>query len=189
MHLEALQDLALRISGERDGEAVLRQIVAGLVQQPGIALARVWIVKPGDICRSCRMRSLCPDQTSCLHLAASAGKSLSGESWSRTDGDFRRMPLAHLKVGSIASNRTGLLIADPQSEKWARPEWVKNEGIISFVGQPLIFRDDTLGVLRCFDESRSTNRSSVGCECSQTRRHRRLRTPARLMNSHAFSNS
>jgi transcriptional regulator with GAF, ATPase, and Fis domain len=150
MHLEALQDLALRISGERDGEAVLRQIVAGLVQQPGIALARVWIVKPGDICRSCRMRSLCPDQTSCLHLAASAGKSLTGESWSRTDGDFRRMPLAHLKVGSIASNRTGLLIANPQSEKWARPEWVKNEGIISFVGQPLIFRDDTLGVLAVF---------------------------------------
>ena len=42
-------------------------------QQAGIALARVWIVKPGDICRSCRMRASCPDQTSCLHLAASAG--------------------------------------------------------------------------------------------------------------------
>jgi len=150
MHLEALQDLALRISGERDVEAVLRQIVSGLVQQPGIALARVWIVKSGDICRSCRMRSLCPDQTSCLHLAASAGASLAGESWSRTDGDFRRMPLTQLKVGSIAAHRTGLLIADPQSQKWARPEWVKSEGIICFAGQPLVFRDDTLGVLAVF---------------------------------------
>jgi hypothetical protein len=46
MHPEALQDLALRISGERDVEALLRQIVAALVRQPGIALARVWIVKP-----------------------------------------------------------------------------------------------------------------------------------------------
>src|SRR3954465_3382480 len=150
MHLEALQDLALRISGERGVESVLRQIVAGLVQQPGVALARVWIVKPGDICRSCRMRSLCPDQTSCLHLAASAGKSLTGESWSRTDGDFRRMPLAHLKVGSIASNRTGLLIADPRSEKWARPDWVRSECITTFVGQPLVFHDETLGVLAVF---------------------------------------
>jgi hypothetical protein len=41
MHLEALQELALRISGERDVEAVLRQIVAGLVQQSAMALARV----------------------------------------------------------------------------------------------------------------------------------------------------
>jgi transcriptional regulator with GAF, ATPase, and Fis domain len=150
MHLEALQDLALRISGERDVETVLRQIVAGLVQQPGIALARVWIVKPGDICRSCRMRSTCPDQTSCLHLTASAGSSLTGESWSRTDGDFRRMPLGHLKVGSIASDRIGLIIADPDSEEWARPRWVRSEAIASFVGQPLVFRDETLGVLAVF---------------------------------------
>src|SRR3954465_3534188 len=108
MHLEALQELALRISSERGVEAVLRQIVAGLVQQSGIALARVWIVKPGDICASCRMRSSCPDQTNCLPLAARPGSSVTGASWSRTDGDFRRMPLAHLKVGSVASDRTGL---------------------------------------------------------------------------------
>jgi len=150
MQLEALQDLALRTSGERDVETVLQQIVGGLVQQPGIALARVWIVKPGDICQSCRMRASCPDQTSCLHLAASAGSSLTGADWSRTDGDFRRMPLAHLKVGSIATDRSGLIIADPESEKWERPEWVRSERITSFVGQPLIFRDETLGVLAVF---------------------------------------
>jgi len=60
------------------------------------------------------------------------------------------MPLAHLKVGSIASKRAGLLIADPQSEQWARPDWVRTEGIISFVGQPLVFREETLGVLAVF---------------------------------------
>src|SRR4051794_38278105 len=150
MHLEALQDLALRISGERDVDAVLTQIVAGLVQQTGAALARVWVVQPGDICRSCRMRPSCPDQTSCLHLAASAGWSLTGESWCRTDGDFCRMPLAHLKVGRIASDRAGLLIGAPQSENWSRPDWVRGEHITSFVGQPLVFRDETLGVLAVF---------------------------------------
>ena len=150
MHLEALQELALRISSEHDVEAVLRQIVAGLVQQSGIALARVWIVKPGDLCQTCRMRSSCPDPTSCLHLAASAGSSLRGESWSRTDGDFHRMPLGQLKVGSIASDRTGLLISNPQSEQWARPDWVRCERIVSFVGHPLVFRDEALGVLAVF---------------------------------------
>jgi transcriptional regulator with GAF, ATPase, and Fis domain len=150
MHLEALQNLALRISSERDVEALLTHIVAGLVQQSGVALARVWVVKPGDICQSCRMRRSCPDQRSCLHLAASAGTSLTGESWCRTDGGFCRLPLAHLKIGTIASNRAGLLIADPQSENWARPDWVAGERITAFVGQPLVFRDETLGVLAVF---------------------------------------
>jgi hypothetical protein len=60
------------------------------------------------------------------------------------------MPLGRLKVGSVASDRTGLLIADPRSEKWARPAWVESERITSFVGQPLVFRDETLGVLAVF---------------------------------------
>ena len=150
MQLETLQELALRISGERSVESVLQHIVAGLVQQSGVALARVWVVEPGDICQRCRMRPSCPDQTRCLHLAASAGSSLTGESWSRTDGDFRRMPLGSLKVGSVASDRTGLLIMDPRSEKWERPAWVESDRITSFVGQPLVFRDETLGVLAVF---------------------------------------
>jgi transcriptional regulator with GAF, ATPase, and Fis domain len=60
------------------------------------------------------------------------------------------MPLGRPKVGSVASERTGLLIADPLSEKWARPAWVERERITSFVGQPLVFRDETLGVLAVF---------------------------------------
>jgi transcriptional regulator with GAF, ATPase, and Fis domain len=150
MHLEALQNLALRISGERDVEAVLRKIVTGLAEQPGVALARIWVLGPGDICQTCRLRSACPNQTSCLHLAASAGRSLTGDGWSKTDGGFRRIPLAHFKVGIIAAQGTGLLIADPQSEQWARPEWVRSEAITTFVGQPLIFGQDTLGVLAVF---------------------------------------
>jgi len=60
------------------------------------------------------------------------------------------MPLARLKVGSIASARAGLLISDPQSEEWASLDWVRRERIASFVGQPLVFHDETLGVLAVF---------------------------------------
>jgi GAF domain-containing protein len=60
------------------------------------------------------------------------------------------MPLGRLKVGSVPSNRTGLLIEDPRAEKWERPAWVESERITSFVGQPPIFRDETLGVLAVF---------------------------------------
>jgi len=150
MQLEALQEIALRVSGERTVDGVLRQIVDGLAHQPGVALARVWVVSPGDLCDSCYLRSSCADQTACLHLAASAGASLAGESWSRTDGQFRRIPFGHVKVGAIAANRTGLLLTDPSSEQWARPEWVRHESIQSFAGQPLVFRDETLGALAVF---------------------------------------
>src|SRR5262245_40641196 len=92
MHLEALQEIALRVSGERTVDGVLRQIVDGLAHQPGVALARVWVASSGDLCHICYLRSVCADRTACLHLAASAGASLSGESWCRTDGRFRRIP-------------------------------------------------------------------------------------------------
>lgn len=150
MQLEALQELALRISGERSVETVLQCIVEGLAQQPGIALARVWVTGPGDVCGSCRMRALCPDQTACLHLAASAGTSLAGEEWSRTAGHFRRIPFGQTKIGTIALDRRGLLLCDPKAEEWARPEWIQQEAVESFAGQPLAFRDETLGVLGVF---------------------------------------
>ena len=40
MHFEALQELALHLSGERSVDAVLRLIVDGLAQQSDVALDR-----------------------------------------------------------------------------------------------------------------------------------------------------
>ena len=150
MHLEVLQELALRLSGERSVDAVLQLLVDGLAQQSDVALARVWVTGPGDVCSSCRMRPVCPNQTVCLHLSASAGTSLEGEQWPRIDGYFSRVPIGQFKVGSIAADRTGLLLTDPRSEQWARPEWVRHESIACFAGQPLVFRDEMLGVLGVF---------------------------------------
>jgi len=157
VHLEALQGLAVRISGERSVDAVLESIVHGLAQQPDVALARVWVTRPGDVCASCRMRPACPDHTSCLHLLASAGTSLTGDQWSRTDGTFRRVPFGNLRmefcpspVRAIATDRAGQLLHVSACSQWAHPDWIKQETIESFAGHPLVFRDETLGVLGVF---------------------------------------
>jgi len=157
MHLEALQDLGLRISGERSVDAVLQSIVHGLAQQTSVALARVWVTGPGDVCGSCRMQAVCPDRTACLHLSASAGTSLTGEPWSRLDGTFQRVPLGNASmafcpspVRAIATDRTGQLLHVSACSQWAHPEWIQQEGIQSFAGHPLVFRGDTLGVLGVF---------------------------------------
>ena len=57
LDLEALQSVALAVAGERSVDAVLKRIVEGLAAQPDVALARVWLLRPGDICETCRMRS------------------------------------------------------------------------------------------------------------------------------------
>ena len=89
MRPEALQPVALAVAQERSLDVVLARIVQGLAGQPGVALARVWLLAPGDICDRCHVRSECPDQTRCLQLVASAGQPISSpEDWSRVDGEL-----------------------------------------------------------------------------------------------------
>ncbi|HEY0873189.1 MAG TPA: sigma 54-interacting transcriptional regulator [Vicinamibacterales bacterium] len=157
MHLDTLQDLALRLSGERSVDAVLQSIVDGLAQQTSVALARVWVTRPGDVCGSCQMQTVCPDHTTCLHLSASAGVSLTGDIWSGIDGTFRRVPLGNARmdfcpspIRAIATDRGGQLLHVSACSQWADPEWIQQESIESFAGHPLVFRGETFGVLAVF---------------------------------------
>ncbi len=154
MQAEALLSLAVTVAGEHSVQAVLDNIVKGLASQPGIALARVWLLMPGDLCGSCFMRSECRDQTQCLHLVASAGtpNKSPNEDWSFLQGHFRRMPLNARKTGVIGATGNPILIKDfaPENEWIARPDWAVCEGIRAFAGQPLVFRQKTLGVLAVF---------------------------------------
>ena len=154
MQNDALQQILMTASRERSERTVLRIIVDGLGEQPHVALARIWLLRPGDICATCRMRAECPDQARCLHLAASSGRSLAapGADWTRLDGDFRRFPVGVRKVGQIAATGVPLFVANTaeQSEWIARPEWAAREQILSFAGQPLVFGSETLGVIAVF---------------------------------------
>ncbi len=157
MDLEALKAITLSIVEARSVEAVLKQIVRGVAENSSAALVRLWLIAPGDICAECRMRKECPDQTRCLHLMASAGRSVNGrKEYSRLDGRFRRIPLGALKVGRIAVEGKPLLASDVTArEPWVGdPEWITAERIKSFAGQPLVFRGEVLGVLCVFERTR-----------------------------------
>ena len=153
MDLELLQSISLAVSQIRTVETVLKMIVAGLVDTAGVALARIWLLGPGDVCSTCRMSSECSDRTSCLHLAASAGCSqVDSADWSRLDGSFQRFPLGVRKIGWIGSTGESMLIEDSVADtRWTlHPHWVRNEGIHGFAGHPLIFGGKILGVLGVF---------------------------------------
>ncbi len=151
--VDAIKCLLLDMAQERAVGSLLNLVAARLGEIQDVALARVWLVATGDICAECFLREDCPTQTQCLHLAASAGQSLSPElDWGRIDGRFRRIPLGVRKVGRIASERMAIEVRDiTEGSQWiADPEWADREGIRGFVGQPLLFRDEALGVLGVF---------------------------------------
>ena len=154
MNAQSLQSVALAVAAERSVDRVLSRIVQGLIERSSVALARVWLIGPGDICTTCPMRAECPDQTRCLHLSASAGVPLDPRAdWSRLTGAFRRFPLNERKIGRIGATGQGIFIPDvAHDQEWiAHPDWVRREKISSFGGQPLVFRDEILGVLAVFN--------------------------------------
>ncbi len=143
--VDRLKRLLLDMAEQRSVDRALKLIVDQLAGQPDVALARVWLTAPGDICDACPMRRECPDQTSCLHLVASAGHSeVSGEAWTNLDGDFRRFPIGVRKVGKVAATARPIEVPDTTAEtQWlARPDWARAEGIRGFGGQPLVHQGE-----------------------------------------------
>ena len=133
--------------------------VRRLAESSTVALARIWLIQPpktGD-CAACRFASECPDRTRCLHLVASAGRSiqLPETDWQRVEGAFRRFPIGVRKVGKIAVTGESLEVANMAGDHpWvADPDWIRAEQIQSFVGHPLRHRGEVLGVLALFSRA------------------------------------
>lgn len=155
--------LLLDLAKERELSSLLDLLTTRIGGSEAVALARVWLVRPGDICETCVLRNDCPDRTQCLHLVASHGQSRAepGKDLSGAAGRFRRFPIGVRKVGRIAM--TGEAIEAPdlaEMPDWiANPDWVRAEGITGFAGQPLSHHGMVLGVLAVFSRVR------IGEEC------------------------
>jgi len=152
-----LKHLLLELAQLQSVQDVLRRAVDSLASSSNVALARVWLSNPGDICAQCKYAEHCQDNERCLHLMASSGQSIVDPnlSWNYIESNFRRFPIGIRKVGMIA--KTGQPIEVPRldpNEEWiADKDWVIREEITGFVGQPLIFHDEILGVLSVFSRT------------------------------------
>jgi len=159
MQIETLQSVILDITQERAIAPVLKRIVDGLAKSSTTSLVRIWLSAPGDVCVECCFRKECPDQSRCLHLAASAGHSQTGGiKYDSLDGRFRRIPIGAFKVGRAAASGEPFLIteATPGADWVQDSAWMAAENIRSFAGQPLIFRGEVLGVLGIFERAEFT---------------------------------
>src|SRR5947209_4491452 len=84
--------LLLEMARERALPDLLRLVVDRLAESPRVALARVWLIQRSEDCDGCVLPDECRDQSACLHLVASAGRSVvdSKVEWTRLEGAFRR---------------------------------------------------------------------------------------------------
>lgn len=147
----SINELIVRKSPVRE---TLHAIVSQVLKKPEFALARIWLIDKGDICDTCVMRSECPNQTRCLHLTASMGKEVTGETvWAEIEGKFKRFPLGVRKIGFVGESGNSVYLNDLQTttNAWiVREDWIKAEKIEGFAAHPLEFQDDILGVIAVF---------------------------------------
>ena len=142
---KALDRIALQMASSLDLHVVLTTITQGLVDELDGAFARIWLLGPGDLCANCHKASDCRDRSQCLHLRASAGL------YSNLDGEYRRIPLGALKIGKIAQGSGPMQTNDVlDDDRLPNKQWMKDNGLQSFAGYPLVFRGDVLGVIAMF---------------------------------------
>ncbi len=151
---DAFKELLLELAHERSLEQLLPLVTQRLAEHEDVALARLWLIDPGDQCGDgCPNAATCGDRSRCLHLVASTSRSLDGATVAanRLNGDFRRIPIGAFKVGAVAAAGAPVVVTDPAHDpKIRRPEWVRAEQIAGFAGLPLDCRGERLGVLGVF---------------------------------------
>jgi transcriptional regulator with GAF, ATPase, and Fis domain len=178
------KQLLLDIAHERSLPRLLQTVVDRLSATPRVALARVWLVRPGEGCATCTFAAECPDRTNCLHLAASAGRSQVDPQieWTRTDGAFRRFPIGVRKVGWIAAHGDAIEVRnDLATSSWVvHSDWARAEGLDGFAGQPLVHHGEVLGVLAVF------SRGGLGDGCLDWLRMVANHLAAAIANARAF---
>jgi transcriptional regulator with GAF, ATPase, and Fis domain len=143
-----LAQLLLELGQERSLDGVLCKAIDAAAAVPGVTLARVYLLTPGDICPTCPQRSVCPDQTQCLHATVSGGPLLHGEGeWSRQEDDYRRIPLGVYPAGRAVTGGEAVVGRKGQGEGWvADPALAEREHVCASIHQPIKHRGTVLGL-------------------------------------------
>jgi transcriptional regulator with GAF, ATPase, and Fis domain len=144
-----LAQLLLALAQERSLDGVLRKAIDAAAAVPGVALARVYLLAPGDICPTCPQRPACPDQTQCLHAVVNGGQLLhvAPEKWLKLEDDYRRIPLGVYPAGQAVARNEAVVRSKREGEGWiADPGLAEREQVCGSINQPIRYRGTVLGL-------------------------------------------
>ncbi len=153
-----LNRLKESLLGPEDLSDKLHRITETVVDELNVDFARIWVVRPGDLCDSgCIHASVtdgphvCRSRESCLHLMASSGR------YTHLDGKLhRRVPVGCYKIGRIASGaEPGFLTNDVTNDARVHDrEWASKLGLVSFAGQQVLSADgEPIAVMAFFSKN------------------------------------
>lgn len=148
--------LLLEIAQEQSLDALLKKLVARVLERPAVAKVRIWLIDKGDICARCPRRSECPDQTRCLHAVAGGSNVIAPtgteDEYTRMVDRFSRIPLGVGTVGKIAASGKQIVLKDLDKDpgELGYVEWLKSERIRGFNGVPISFKGEVLGAISVF---------------------------------------
>ena len=136
-------------------EDKLRMVTEGIVRLFDADFARIWLIRPGDLCEGDCIHAgaregphVCRFRDRCLHLMASSGR------YTHTVGKVhRRVPFGCYKIGRVASDEDHKFVTnDVQNDPRVHDrEWARELGLVSFAGYQLRAPgEETLGVLALF---------------------------------------
>jgi transcriptional regulator with GAF, ATPase, and Fis domain len=145
-YLTALERITLQMTAKLQLEDVLATITHGLVEEFHAAFARLWLLGPGDLCTACYQAADCATRERCIHLKASA------DLYTNLNGEYRRVPLGVAKIGRIAVGGPTYTNGTLADDRLPNKPWLREHGLVSFAGYPLLFQEERLGVLALFSQ-------------------------------------
>lgn len=152
MDLARLPGIILAIAEKRSLDSVLHAVVQEVANQPGVAVARIWLLESGKSCPRPECKSAATKIG--LHLRASAGTQRGSHAdWSQANGSLHLIQdESESEIAHVAKTGTALRIADLASD--TRWNWdsrlIETESLVGLCARPLISKGDVLGVLAVF---------------------------------------
>lgn len=140
-----MYNLSMAESGKPMEGVLLEKLATAAIETAEGVLARVWMIRPGDVCPTCPMAAECGDRSRCLHLVSSSGTTRS------LDGPWRRFPVGAREVGLVARTlRPHVAHRGLDSGALADPLWIRARRVASFAAVPVTHAGECLGVLAVF---------------------------------------
>jgi transcriptional regulator with GAF, ATPase, and Fis domain len=157
----------LEIAQEQSLDALLKKLVARVLERPAVAKVRIWLIDKGDICSKCPRRAECPDQTRCLHAVAGGSNVLvpseKDEEYARMKDYFSRIPLGVGAAGKIGTTGKQIVLRDLDKDpgELGHVDWLRTEQVRGFNGVPISYKGEVLGVIAVFSRQNVPEEAEV----------------------------
>jgi transcriptional regulator with GAF, ATPase, and Fis domain len=143
-----LRELLLSMPQERSVSSLLQMVVRKYSEDVSLALSRIWLIRPGDECQTCKLRAECLDQTRCLHLVAQGYADGCDPETGEAEDDYHRIPLGVGKIGrcAVTGEVSDMSSSEGDLDFSVSKQWARRVNALGLAVVPVVFQGRTLGV-------------------------------------------